>query len=55
MLDCGFCFGFFLVFLCLDWFLLADIGGLECIVAVDDDLLASCAFLAMNSADDDAD
>lgn len=55
MLDCGFCFDLFLLFLCLDLFLL--VGGFESIVAVDDDLVAFCASLlrlTMHSADDDA-
>lgn len=58
MLDCGFCFGFFLLFFCFGLFLLATgIDGFESIVAVDDDLVAFCAFLlrlTMLSADDDA-
>lgn len=55
MLDCGFCFGLLLfLLLWFDLFLLADIDGFESIVAVDDDLVAFCAFLAMYSADDDA-
>ena len=55
MLDCGFCFGFFLVFFCFGLFLLATgIDGFESIVAVDDDFCALLLRLTMLSADDDA-